>query len=415
MRKRIVILALGSHVDVQPCVTLGAALQQRGHAVTVATFESFQGLVAGAGLRHVPVPGDAQALTAQMMSADGISSRNPLRLIRKLMDTFGKAAKAYSHAFSTPAMLEGEVILDQLPGGIFGRDLAEKTGAAYFSIAVIPLLRTTQFAAPLLAAKNLGAPLNDLSYRLSETLLWHFFRPAVAYYRGQLGLTAPSRFFRPSRAPVLMGISPKVVPPPPDWAKTVHLTGWWRPADPDWQPPADLQAFLGAGEPPVFIGFGSMIANDPATFSQTVFEAIRLSGVRAVIGKGWGTWDDSATHDQVFQVGFTPYSWLFPRMAAVVHHGGSGTTGAALTSGVPSMVVAFGADQPFWGQRTAALGAGVPPLHIKTLTAEALAASLRRLVSDPTLKVNAATLGAQLQAERGLENAVAALEGYGVR
>jgi UDP:flavonoid glycosyltransferase YjiC (YdhE family) len=415
MSKRIVILALGSRGDVQPCVALGAALQQRGHAVAVATFGSFRTLVEGAGLRLVPVPGDAQAMAADLLGGDGISTRNPFRLIAKIMDSFGKAMEGYKTAFRAPDLLASEVVLDQLPGGVFGRDVAERAGAAYFTLAVIPMLRTRQFPLSLLAAKSLGAPLNYLSYLLGEQMLWRAFRPAVSEFRAKLGLGKPSFFFSPATAPVLLGISPKVVPPPSDWSTHVHMTGWWWLDEPAWTPDPALQAFINAGDPPVFIGFGSMSTSDPAKLSRTVFEAVRLSGVRAVIGKSWGTWADANMGNKVFFVDYAPYAWLFPRMAAVVHHGGSGTTGAALTSGVPSMVVAFGADQPFWGQRTAALGAGVPPLHIKTLTAEALAASLRRLVSDPTLKVNAATLGAQLQAERGLENAVAALEGYGVR
>lgn len=415
MGKRIVILALGSRGDVQPCVALGVALQQRGHSVTMATFESFQTLVEGAGLRLVPVPGDAQVMAATMLSGDGISSRNPFRLISKIMDTFGKSMEGYKTAFRAPELLECEVVLDQLPGGIFGRDLAERTGAAYFTIAVIAMLRTRQFPLTLLAAKSLGAPLNYLSYLLGEQMLWRAFSPAIKEFRAKLGLGSPPFFFSPSTAPVLLGISPRVVPPPSDWATNVHLTGWWWLEEPAWTPDPALQAFINAGDPPVFIGFGSMSTSDPAKLSRTVFEAVRMSGVRAVIGKSWATWAEAATGDRLFFVDYAPYAWLFPQMAAVVHHGGSGTTGAALTSGVPSAVVAFGADQPFWGMRTAAVGAGVPPLRIKTLTAEALANALRVLVSTPALKANAAALGAQLQAERGLENAIAVLEGYGVR
>lgn len=412
MGRRIGILALGSRGDVQPCVALGAALQANGHSVTVATFESFKGMVEGQGIRHVPVPGDAQALTGQMMGGDGISSRNPLRLMQKIRETFGKALADYARAFSASELLTCEVILDQLPGGIFGRDIAEKSGAQYFTIAVIPLLRTRYFPNPLLAAQNLGGPLNVMSYRFAEALLWTFFRKGVGQFRAQIGLGTPTRFFKEAKAPVLLGISPQVVPPPSDWPKNVHLTGWWQLNEAAWQPPADLQAFISAGDRPVFIGFGSMSSGDPIKLSQSVLEAIQLSGVRAVIGAGWAKWDDLAPNERIFRVDYAPYAWLFPKMAAIVHHGGSGTTGFALHSGVPSMVVAFGADQPYWGWRTAELGVGVPPLHIKSVTAKALAESLRRLVSDSGLKAKAAQLGQQLAHERGLEQAVSVIESY---
>lgn len=412
MNKRIGILTLGSRGDVQPYIALGAALQARGHSVTVATFESFKRMVEGQGIQHVPVPGDAQALTGQMMGGDGISSRNPLRLMQKIRETFGKAMADYARAFGASELLDSEVILDQLPGGIFGRDIAEKSGAQYLTVAVIPLLRTRYFPNPLLAAKNLGAPLNVMSYRLAETLLWAFFRKGVGQFRTQIGLGAPTRFFKAAKAPVLLGISPNVVPPPSDWPKNVHLTGYWQLNETAWQPPSDLQAFISAGDPPVFIGFGSMSSGDPARLTNIVFEAIRLSGVRAVIGAGWAKWGDLAQHDRIFRVDYAPYAWLFPKMAAIVHHGGSGTTGFALHSGVPSMVLAFGADQPFWGWRTANLGVGVPPLHIKSVTADTLADSLRRLVSESALKANAAALGRQLAQERGLEQAVSVIDSY---
>jgi UDP:flavonoid glycosyltransferase YjiC (YdhE family) len=414
MGKKIAILALGSRGDVQPFVALGTALQRRGHSVAVATFGSFRGLVEGVGLRLIPVPGDAQAMTGQLMATDGLGSRNPFRLMRKIMNSFGKMLHEYSAAFGAPELLASEIIVDQLPGGIFGRDIAEKSGAAYFSAAVIPLLRTSRFPSPLLAAASLGPPLNYLTYLFSEQLLWYFFRPEIKRFRAQLGLPPPPRFFRASTAPVLLGVSPKVVPPPPDWPPHVHVTGYWWLEQAAWQPPAALQQFIEAGDPPVFIGFGSMISNDPAALTQKVMQAVRVSGVRVVIGTSWGAWPDDFASDRVFRVEYAPYAWLFPNMAAVVHHGGSGTTGSALTSGVPSMVVAFGTDQPYWGQRTADLGAGLPPLHVKSLTAEALAGSLRRLVSDPTLRTTAAALGAQLREERGPENAVAAVEA-GVR
>ncbi len=406
MSKTLTCLALGSRGDVQPYVALSAGLRDAGYRVRVVTFESFRTLVEGQGLLFHAVPGDAQAILQAGANADMLGTRNPLKLMRGIMRSYGAIITDYIEVFSDDVLSDSDAILNQLPGGLFGVDLAEKLNVPHISLSVIPLTPTHAWPNPLLSERSLG-PLNKASYAASAQLVWAFFRPHVRRFRERIGLTTPPpRWLRAKGKLTINGFSPLVVPPPKDWDSTVHTTGYWQLSDPPWQPDADLLAFLEAGSKPVFIGFGSMIAPDRAALTRTVIEAVERSGQRAILSGGWGDLGAQDLPPTMRRIEYVPYRWLFSHMAAVIHHGGSGTTGLALSSGVPSMVVAFGTEQLYWGGRIAALGAGLPPLFVKRLDADTLAERIRALVSDDGMRERAAALGARLRAEDGIGAAV---------
>ncbi len=404
--KRLTILALGSRGDVQPYVALGKGLLDAGFQVRVSTFESFREMVTEQSLDFHPVPGNAQALTEMMMSGNSLNSGNPFTTMRAIMNSFGQLANDYIEAFSAASLMDSDAILNQLPGGLFGSDLAEKLGVPYITVSVIPLIPTRAFPNPLLGGRSLGAVVNLASYWGSAQLLWTFFRPHIVRFRQRLGLSAPTRLLAQPRGLTINGFSPQVITSPPDWAEQVHSTGYWLLDEPTWSPPTDLIKFLAAGNAPIFIGFGSMVAPDPAALTQTLKKAVELSGQRAIIGSGWANLGNTQLPDTMFRAQYAPYAWLFPKMTAVIHHGGSGTTGLALRSGVPSMVLPFGADQHFWGQQTQRLGVGPAPIPMKNLTADKLAASIQHLVSDTSIRARAADLGMTLQRENGVRAAV---------
>jgi UDP:flavonoid glycosyltransferase YjiC (YdhE family) len=208
--------------------------------------------------------------------------------------------------------------------------------------------------------------------------------------------------------PVLYGYSSHVIPKPSDWGEDTHVTGYWflDPVD-EWTPPAALIEFLEAGPPPVFIGFGSMSSRKPEETTDLIVEAVGRARQRAIILSGWGGLQRSSVPDTVFMVDSVPYPWLFPRVSAVVHHGGAGTTSAGLRAGVPSMVIPFFGDQPFWGQRVAALGVGPEPVPRKKLSVERLAQAIEEAVTDERMGRRAAELGAKIRAEDGIGRAVA--------
>jgi UDP:flavonoid glycosyltransferase YjiC (YdhE family) len=205
---------------------------------------------------------------------------------------------------------------------------------------------------------------------------------------------------------MIYGFSPQVVPPPADWGESVHVTGYWFPEDGDWKPPPDLLAFIETSPPPLFIGFGSMPVADAGSTTQLILEAVKRTNQRCVLHTGWAGIGDQPLPDYIYKIQYAPYGWLFPRMAMVIHHGGSGTTAFGLRAGVPSLAVHMLFDQFFWGERIAALGVGPPPIPFRKLTAERLAQAIEFAISDKQMRQRAAELGKKIQAENGIDKAI---------
>ena len=247
--------------------------------------------------------------------------------------------------------------------------------------------------------------------------MWQTFRPADNKACRQVLQMAPASFWGPFTSlqrqaqATLCGYSPQVMPPPGDWADFIHVTGYWFLEPPAaWEPPSDFVNFLQAGPPPVYIGFGSMGSNKPEETTELVLQALARTGQRVVLSSGWDGLKKENLPETMFMIGSMPHSWLFPRMAAVVHHGGAGTTAASLWAGVPTIVMPFFGDQPFWGQQVHELGVGPTPIPRQHLTVERLAEAIRRAVSDTTMRKSAACLGERIRAENGLAQAAAVIE-----
>lgn len=417
----ITILALGSRGDVLPCAALASALRAAGHAVRLATFENFAGMVTGRDLDFVPIRGDARAiLVSDAGQALAESGQSAIRMALAAMRSFGRLASGIAHDLMPLLSAPTDLILNQLPGGLYGLDLGEKLGVPMLALAVIPLVPTR--ALPLMAFPyRPGWPgrYNLWTYWLGYQMAWQGFRPAINRWR-QVDLNLPRAplggrpyLFRDGPVPVLLGASPRVVARPPDWGAHVHLTGYWFPRAPDWSPPEGLRRFLDAGPPPVFVGFGSMSLRDPARALDVVLEALARSGQRGILHAGWGGLARQHLPGGVYDVDYAPYDWLFPRMAAVVHHGGSGTTAFALRAGVPSLVVPFLFDQFYWGRRVHELGAGPLPIPYKKLAAGNLAEAIRKATGDPSIGRSAAQISAAIRQEDGLQRAVELVESYG--
>lgn len=211
--------------------------------------------------------------------------------------------------------------------------------------------------------------------------------------------------------PVLYGFSEEVVAKPADWGSQAHVTGYWfLESERDWQPPPALVAFLQRGPAPITIGFGSMSSRKAEETAQLVLQALAKSGQRAILLTGWQGLQVDALPDYVFALDSAPHEWLFSQASAVVHHGAAGTTAAGLRAGVPSIVIPFFADQPFWGQRVADLGVGPTPIPRKRLTADRLAQAIQQAVQDSAMRQRAAALGQKIRAENGIAHAVALIE-----
>jgi UDP:flavonoid glycosyltransferase YjiC (YdhE family) len=208
------------------------------------------------------------------------------------------------------------------------------------------------------------------------------------------------------QVPALYGYSRHVLPRPSDWSKNTHVTGYWYlDTDANWTPPPDLVTFLASGSAPVYIGFGSMGNKNPEEAGKIALDALRLSGQRGIIASGWGGMSQTDLPNTVYMLSSVPHSWLFPQLSAVVHHGGAGTTAAGLRAGIPSIIIPFMGDQPYWAHQVVKLGIGPNPIPRKKLTAENLAEAITRATSDTNMRQKAKTLGEKICSEDGIKNA----------
>jgi UDP:flavonoid glycosyltransferase YjiC (YdhE family) len=410
----ITLLVLGSYGDVLPVAALGRGLKATGHQVRVATFENFGNMVARHGLDFHPIRGDSQTILSTGAGlALAESGPNVIRAWWTAMHSFGVLAESYARDLSSPDLWETDIIVNQLPGGLYGYDLAEKLGVPMFMAAVMPLARTRRF--PMMAFPTMFARFpgyNASSYRIAEQSVWQWFRPTINRWRKRI-LGLPNQSFwgyfgelGTSRVPILNGFSSHVVPRPPDWGDHVHITGYWFPKDETWQPPDSLRKFIEVGSPPVFISFGSMPVRSPTRTTAVILEALKQSGLRGVLHTGWAGIGNDDLPDYVHKIDYAPYGWLFPQMAAVVHHGGSGTTALGLRAGVPSLVVPFLFDQFYWGRRICGLGVGPKPIPRQKLSVTRLAQALAIATTDTTMRQRAAVLGEKIRTEDGIKRAL---------
>jgi len=413
----LTILAAGSRGDIQPYLALGVGLQAAGHRVRFAAFRNFAPFVNSYGLEFAPVEADFQAI---MGGDDGqglvASGGNFLQLARGIGRVVGPILTQIGNDFwracqGTDAIISG---LNGMP--FFGFEYAEKLCVPCVNASVVPLNATRAFANPMWPLHwRLGGTYNLLTHRLAGFTGWQLFGKVINQWR-QTTLELPplsqrAAADRVDQLPMLFGLSPRVLPKPIDWPDHFHLTGYWfLPRSIDWHPPDDLVRFLEADDPPVCFSFGSMTDRNSAAITQTVMAALKKVDRRGILVTAWGGLRSVETTDRVFVIDSVPFDWLWPQCAAVVHHGGSGATSAGLYAGVPSIVVAFFADQPFWGRRIFELGCGPKPIRRKRLTVDCLADAVTIALTDKALHRCAAVLGEQIRAEDGITRAIELFE-----
>ncbi len=412
---KIAMIASGSRGDVQPYVALGKGLVRAGHEVRVATHEDFKGLVTEAGLEFFPVVGKIAAIVQGQEMRDLVEGGNFLSMMSE-MAKLAKQGAIHLAKAGLAASQGADLIVAGMGGDNIGVALAEKQGIPFIPAYLVPFTTTSEFPSVLTASlpPMLGLLPNRFTHKAAQQLMWQGFRGADKVARVEVLGLPPAPLMGPkfkSGTPVLYGFSPAVVSPPADWGKHIQVTGYWfLDAATDWQPPEDLVDFIENGAPPIYIGFGSLSNRDPRETANLVISALAKAEQRAVLMSGWGGMDSASLPGSVYMLPSVPHDWLFPRMAAVVHHGGVGTTAAGLRAGVPSVVIPFFGDQPFWGQRIYELGVGPEPIPRKKLTVERLAAAISRAVTDSEMRRKAASLGEQIRVENGVSTAVEILE-----
>ncbi|GGZ42506.1 glycosyltransferase [Streptomyces bluensis] len=398
---RILIAAAGSRGDVAPYTGLGAELRRAGHDVAVATTDAFAPLVRNAGLefRHLPAHPTAHGEATDR---------------RGLMRTAAAFVTELGQGFADAVAQGADLLLLSTTTAPLGWHVSEATGIPGLGAYLQPTAPTGDFPPVVMGTRSLGRLGNRTAGRFALRMADRVYGRAVADLRRRLdlpSLTASAMRRRQERAgwPVLHGFSTALVPRPSDWRTGLDVVGtWWPRLDPAARLPADLEGFLRAGPRPVLIGFGSMAGGEGERLSDIAVRALRRAGLRGILQSGSAGL--AAVGDDVLTVGDVPHELLFPRLAAVVHHAGAGTTAAALRAGVPAVAVPVTADQPFWAARLAALGAGPAPIPFASLTAERLADALGHVTGRQTYARAAATVAQRMATEDGAGEALKAVQ-----
>jgi sterol 3beta-glucosyltransferase len=412
---RIVIVAFGTWGDVRPNVALGQALQNAGYEVVLVAAEEFRGWVEGRGLTFAGLSVNMQAMMESLAS----DSTSVLKTIQTVNRVIGPALVQMGVEIAA-AVREGDALLASEGGLALMNGIVEKYGLRLIHINLQPQAPTREFPPISVPGLPEWMPLrgayNRAAGRLGQRIAWSMFGGRGNQFRAEhLGLTkqTPAKHWAMlDTTPSLMLVSRHVIPPPVDWPPHYRVTGYLFDDDDTWEAPQDLLNFLNEGEKPVYLGFGSMRDRKSEATTRLVLDAIKSSGQRAILLSGWAGIGATDMPKGVFLLNYAPHSWLFPRMAAVVHHGGAGTTGAGLRAGVPSIVVPYFGDQPYWAQRVYDLGVGTKPIPRTKLTAEKLAAAIHEATSNRDMQAKAKSLGENIAAEDGVGEAMKALKEF---
>lgn len=389
---RFSIHTLGTRGDTQPYLALSRGLRAHGHEVLMVAPAQFADMAAAEGVAFAPLPAEFLAVldspeAKKVIGSAGTGFGAGFKLLkfyreigRRLLDAEWKAARDFA---------PDAILLH--PKALGAPHIAAKLGVPLFLASPLPgFTPTSAFPTPVLPFRSLG-PLN----RASHALMIHggsvmFGKTIRAWRVDALGL--PARGRAAPLAGTLYGYSPHVLPKPRDWGASVAVTGYWFLDKPDWSPDGELAAFLAAGEPPIYVGFGSMPSVDPQRMASVVVAGLKRAGKRGVLATAGGALGQIEPSKYIHVITGAPHDRLFPLMHATLHHGGAGTTGAALRAGRPTAICPFFGDQPFWARRVVALGVGPKPLDKKAMTADDLAAAFLAM-DNHDMRARAADLG----------------------
>ncbi len=402
----VTLLTYGTRGDVEPFVALAVRLRQGGARVRLAAPESFHVLVDPYDVEFHGLPGDPRALARGLLDRAGsniprmvgVMARHVQEIALEAMDGIDAACRGAAcivHSFLMTAS---------------GHLQAAASGVPEVSAQLFPIFSpTTAFPGPTFPDFPLGPWYRRATHALNAQVYWQGSRLLYGWVRrrrrGLPGLPAYP-FSGRAPVPILYAFSPAVLPRPADWPASAVITGYWflKPP-PGWTPPSNLQGFLNQGEPPVYVGFGSMIGGEWQTQARHCVAVLQEAGLRVLLAAGSPSVPALDVPLKVMTVGDIPHAWLFPRVAAVIHHGGAGTTAAALRAGKPSLILPLTADQSFWARQVDRLGAGPPPLRKRHLPRD-LNAGLRLIREDRGITARAQAIGEAIGNEDGTGRAV---------
>lgn len=410
---KIVVLIVGTRGDVQPFLAMAKRLQAFGHHVRLATHSNFRDFVKSGGIDFYPLGGDPRVLTGYMARNKGLIPSGPGEIFvqRKQLKAI---IESLLPACTEPDIETGEPFRAQAiianPPAYGHAHVAEALGVPLHIFFTMPWTPTYEFPHPLARVPQPAA--YWLSYIVVDLLIWWGIRGLINEFRKKKLNLPPIAYFSTyhgslSHFPTGYMWSPHVVPKPKDWGSLVDIVGYCvLNLGSNYQPPEDFIKWIQNGPKPVYIGFGSMPLEDAIKTTDIILEALRNTGQRGILDRGWG---DLGTFQEipedVFLVAEYPHDWLFPQCAAVVHHGGAGTTAAGLRAGCPTTIVPFFGDQFFWGDRIHQKGLGPAPIPIEQLSVEGLSDAITFML-QPDVKSRVMELAVLLENEDGVAGAV---------
>ncbi|KAJ5193384.1 hypothetical protein N7449_009526 [Penicillium cf. viridicatum] len=415
----IVIQIVGSRGDVQPFIALGNALQKHGHRVRIATHDVFADFVHESGLEFYSIGGDPAELMAFMVKNPGlIPQMKTLRegeVQRKQAMVATMLDGCWRSCIEDDPITKQPFVADAIianPPSFAHVHCAQALSIPVHLMFTMPWSSTKAFPHPL---ANLNSSSMDprtanwVSYGVVEWLTWQGLGDVINRWRVSMDLEPIPATEGPSLAetlkvPYTYCWSPALVPKPQDWPSHIDVCGFFFRDSPSYSPPSELREFLQDGLPPVYIGFGSIVVDDPQKLIDTVVLAVVKAGVRAIISKGWSGLVGSP-NSNIYYIDDCPHEWLFQHVSAVIHHGGAGTTSCGLRNGRPTAIVPFFGDQPFWGNMVARAGAGPRPIPFASLNFQNLTAAIQFCLT-PEATEAARKLAVKMQTESGVTAAV---------
>lgn len=408
---KLTLIAIGSTGDVRPFVLLGRELSARGHQITVVAFARFSSLVQAEGFSFHPLCGSAESFMDAIMQPDTSAVTYLPRLKKEI-------SVLVPHIIQD--ILSGSAEADAIICNFFGSvhySVAEKLNIPCIQIYYFPMDPTHDMPISSFRHQNWGSRINWVSYKLGYLMIGSLEHFLLTDWRksNQLRVrkpgTAPDYRIGNHVIPCIYAVSPCILPRPAEWGDHIHLSGYWFDQNPpEWEAPSDLERFLSEDPvPPVYIGFGSMSGIQTNKLLSVILRALHETRIRAVIAIGWTEKQYRSNH-RVFFADYIPHDWLFPRVRAVVHHGGSGTTAAGLKYGLPSLIIPFAGDQPFWGDHVYKAGCGPKPIACRNLSLRKITSALLDLVTRSRYRENALRISRDLAREDGLRTACDLIE-----
>ena len=409
----ITMLTTRTRGDTQPFMALGLELKKRGYRVRIAASESYQNLIEPYGFEFASLRGDVSKIIESGAADDAINADSPLKFFSSLKNEKMMGMMVNIQEDLHKACIGADAIVYH-PGAAIGYFAAKEMNIPSILASPFPMTPTKDYPALIFYDRpRFGKIYNKLTHHIFEWGFWKVVSGPLKKYWVQQHGEGPNDFSCPypkqrtAANPTIISSSPTVFPVSKDWPKHVHCYGnWFMESDHSYQPEEKLAEFLEAGEPPVYVGFGSV--GDKKNADETtalVIKALKLAGKRGIINTGGiGMSHAEEMTDDILFIKGVPHEWLFPKMSAVVHHGGAGTTAAGLRAGVPSVIVPYGNDQFAWGRKIHELGIGSKAIPRKELTAEKLSAAISYTQMNE-IRSKAKEVGKQIRAEKGAEKA----------